>query len=271
MYKSDSHLHSNFSTDSTEKLENIIERAIELGLDEIVITDHMDYADTEEEDCFVFNIEDYLKTLKELREKYKDKINLKIGMELGVQPHLYKRYEPILKSDEYDFLIGSSHAIDGIDASFSRLYQKFENKDELHRRYFETILENLEIYEGINTYGHLDYIRRYGGAFFPNHKEVDLELHKELIDKILKKLIEKNIGLEINTSGIRYQVGDFHPCTEILKRYRELGGKIITIGSDAHKALDVGKDIENAKKHLKSLGFTHYCTFTKKKPEFREL
>lgn len=271
MYKSDSHLHSEFSTDSKEKLENIVARAIELGLDEIVITDHMDYADTEEEDCFVFNIDDYLKTLKELRKKYKDKIKIKIGMELGLQPQLYKRFEHILKSDEYDFLIGSSHAVDGIDSGFSELYKRFNNKDELHRRYFEIILENLEIFNGINTYGHLDYIRRYGGAFFPDHKEVDLELHKDLIDKILKKLIEKGIGLEVNTSGLRYKVGDFHPCTDILKRYKELGGKIITIGSDAHKAEDVAKDIEKAKEHLKSLGFMHYCTFTKKKPEYREL
>ena len=81
MYKGDSHIHSCFSTDSNEKLENIIERAIELGLDGIVVTDHMDYADREEDDYFVFNIDEYLKTLKALKEKYKDKINLKIGME----------------------------------------------------------------------------------------------------------------------------------------------------------------------------------------------
>lgn len=271
MYKGDSHIHSYFSTDSREELKNIVERAIEIGLDEIVITDHMDYADKEEDDYFVFNIEMYLRELKKLREEYKDKIKVKIGMELGLQPQLYKRYEPILKSDEYDFLIGSSHAVDGIDAGYSALYRKFKNKDELHRRYFETILANLEIYDGINSYGHLDYIRRYGGDYFPNHKEVNLELHKEIIDKILKKLIEKKIGLEINTSGIRYRVGDFHPCREILQRYRELGGEIITMGSDAHLAKDVARDFEGARELLKSIGFTHYCTFTKRKPEFKEL
>ncbi len=271
MYKGDSHIHSCFSTDSNEKLENIIERAIELGLDEIVVTDHMDYADREEDDYFVFNIDEYLKTLKALKEKYKDKINLKIGMELGLQPQLYKRFEPILKSDEYDFLIGSSHAVDGLDAGISSLYKKFKNKDELHRRYFETILENLEVYDGINTYGHIDYIRRYGGAFFPDHKELKLEYHREILDKIFKKLIEKKIGLEINTSGLRYKVGDFHPCREMLARYRELGGEIITMGSDAHRAEDIAKDFEEARELLKSLGFTHFCTFTKKKPEFHKL
>lgn len=271
MYKGDSHVHSCFSTDSNEKLENIFERAIELGLNEITITDHMDYADREEDDYFVFNINDYLKTLNAYKQKYKDRLNIKIGMELGLQPQLYKRFEPILKSDVYDFLIGSSHAVDGIDAGFSELYRRFKNKDELHKRYFETILENLEVYDGINTYGHLDYIIRYGGAFFPDHKELNLELHKELIDKILTKLIEKKIGLEINTSGIRYKVGDFHPRREILARYRELGGEIITLGSDAHKASDIAKDFDTAREHLKSLGFTHFCTFTKKKPEFHEL
>ena len=271
MYKGDTHVHSCFSMDSNEELEKIFERAIELGFDEITITDHMDCEEREEDDYFVFNIEDYLKTLNAYKQKYKEKLKIKIGMELGIQPHTHKRFEEILKSDCYDFLIGSSHAVDGLDSSLSALYKRFKNKDELHRRYFEIILENIEKYDGINTYGHLDYIRRYGGAYFPDHKKVDLELHKDLIDKILKKLIEKKIGLEVNTSGIRYGVGDFHPCREIIARYKELGGEIITIGSDAHKASDIGKDFDSARELLKSLGFKYFCVFTNKKPEFHEL
>lgn len=271
MYKGDSHVHSYFSADSNERLENIFERAIELGLDEITITDHMDYGDTEEEDCFVFNIEDYLKTLNAYKQKYKGRLNIKIGMELGIQPHLYERYEPILKSDCYDFLIGSSHSVDHLDVGYSDIHLKYKTKDAVHRRYFETILENLEIYDDISVYGHLDFIRRYGGSVHPDHKIVDLELHKDLIDKILKKLIEKKIGMEINTSGLRYNVGDFHPCREILARYRELGGEIITIGSDAHKFSDIAKDFDEAKELLKSLGFKYFCTFTNRKAEFKEL
>lgn len=271
MYKGDTHIHSCFSMDSNEDLEKIFERAIELGFDEIAITDHMDYEAKEEDDYFVFDIKKYIETLNYYKEKYKNKLKIKIGMELGLQPHLYERYEPILKSDCYDFLIGSSHAVDGLDSSVSALYKKFKNKDELHKRYFEIILENIEKYEGINTYGHLDYIRRYGGAFFPDYKIINLELHKNLIDKILNKLIEKKIGLEVNTSGIRYGVGDFHPCKEILARYKELGGEIITIGSDAHKSADIGKDFDSARELLKSLGFKYFCVFTNRKPEFKEL
>ncbi len=273
MYKGDSHIHSCFSADSDEKLENIIERAIEIGLDEIVITDHMDYNDDEKDDIFVFNIDDYLKTLNAYRQKYKDKINIKIGMELGIQPQLFKRYEPILKSDAYDFLIGSSHSAMGIDVGYLEYHEHFKNKDEAHRRYFEEILKNLEIYDNthINTYGHLDFIRRYGGGIFRDHSELNLELHREIIDEILKKLIEKKIGLELNTSGIRYGLGEFHPCNEIFKRYKELGGEIITLGSDAHRACDIAKDFDKAREFLKSLGFKYFCTFTKKKIEYREL
>lgn len=271
MYKGDSHVHSKFSADSREELENIFERAVELGLDEITITDHMDFADDEKDDLFVFDVEEYCRTLYAYRQKYKNKLNIKVGVEVGIQPHLYGRYEPILKAGCWDFIIGSSHSVDHIDVGHNEIYLKYKTKDEVHRRYFETILENLDIYDDISVYGHLDFIRRYGGGVHKDHKIIDLELHKDLIDKILKKLIEKNIGIELNTSGIRYGVNDFHPCREIVLRYKELGGKIITIGSDAHKAEDVAKDFDKAKKLLKDLGFKQFCTFTNRKVEFKEL
>ncbi|MCF2625802.1 histidinol-phosphatase HisJ family protein [Fusobacterium perfoetens] len=271
MYKGDSHVHSRFSADSKEKLENIFEKAVELGLDEITITDHMDFADREEDDLFVFDIDEYVKTLNTYKQKYKDKLIIKIGVEVGIQPHLYKRYEPVLKANCWDFIIGSSHSVDHMDVGYNDIYLKYKTKNEVHRRYFETILENLDIYHDISVYGHLDFIRRYGGGVHSDHKIIDLELHKELIDKILKKLISKNIGIEINTSGIRYGVGDFHPCREILARYKELGGKIITIGSDAHRAEDIAKDFGEAKELLKSLGYKYFCTFTNRKLEFKEL
>ncbi len=96
-------------------------------------------------------------------------------------------------------------------------------------------------------------------------------MHKEVIDKILKKLIEKKIGIEINTSALRYGLRDFHPCRKILKRYRELGGEIITIGSDAHRALDIMRDFDKAKDVLRELGFEKYCVFTKRKLEYKDL
>lgn len=271
MYKGDSHIHSNFSADSKEELENIFKRALELGLDEVTITDHMDFADIEENDIFVFNVEEYCKTLYAYRQKYKNKLNIKIGVELGIQPYLYKRYEPILKANCWDFIIGSSHSVNHMSVGHNEIYLKYKNKDEVHRKYFETILENLDIYNNISVYGHLDFIRRYGGEIYSDHKIIDLELHKDIIERILKKLIDKNIGIEINTSGIRYGVGDFHPCKEIIIKYKELGGKIITIGSDAHKAEDIAKNFDEVKDFLKSIGYKYFCTYTNRKIEFKEL
>lgn len=271
MYRGDSHVHSNFSKDSRENLENIFEKAIELGLDEITITDHIDFADSEKDDLFVFDIEEYKKILNAYKQKYKDKLIIKIGVEVGIQPHLYKRYKPLLKENCWDFVIGSSHSADKLDVGHDEIYLKYKTKDEVHRKYFETILENLDIYDGINVYGHLDLIRRYGGRIYKDHKIINMDLHKEIIDEILKKLISKNIGLEINTSGRRYNLEEFHPSKDILKRYRELGGKIITIGSDAHRAEDIEKDFSEAREILKSLGYKYFCTFTNRKPEFKEL
>ena len=96
-------------------------------------------------------------------------------------------------------------------------------------------------------------------------------LHQDIIDEILKKLISKNIGIEVNTSGLRYGLKNFHPHINILKRYKKFGGEIITIGSDSHRSEDIMKDFDIVKKLLKELGFNSYCTFKNKKIEYRDL
>lgn len=117
----------------------------------------------------------------------------------------------------------------------------------------------------------MDFINRYGRSVYDDYKKINFEMHKELIDKILIKLIEKNIGIEINTSALRYGLRDFHPCRKILKRYKELGGKIITMGSDAHRALDITRDFDKAREVLKEIGFEKFCVFEQRKAEYKEL
>ena len=133
------------------------------------------------------------------------------------------------------------------------------------------VLENIDLFPEISVYGHLDFINRYGKGVYENYKEFNYELHQDILDKILKKLISKNIGLEVNTSGFRYGLDNFHPHINILKRYKELGGKIITIGSDSHKAEDIMRNFDKVKRMLKELGFNSYCTFKNRKVEYRDL
>lgn len=270
MYKADSHVHSNFSGDSMENLENIIKRAIELGMNEITITDHLDLDFPGEVNIFTLDIKKYIETLKEIKKEYKDKINIKIGIELGLQPHLREAYEEIFSCKDIDFIIGSSHCVKGYDIADKSFFEKY-TKDTAHKIYFEEVLENLDIFPEINIYGHLDFINRYGRCVYEDYKKINFDMHKDIIDKILRKLIEKGIGIEINTSALRYGLRDFHPCRKILKRYKDLGGEIITIGSDSHKAEDIMKDFDKVKEVLKELGFENFNTFEKRKIEYRNL
>lgn len=270
MYKADSHIHSNFSGDSMEKLENIIERAIETGMDEITITDHLDLEFPGEINIFELDFKTYVETLKKLKNLYKNNIKIKIGIELGLQPQLKDKYDEIFNCEDIDFIIGSFHCVRGMDVADRKFFEKY-SKDEAHRIYFEEILNTIDLFPKINVCGHLDFINRYGRSVYDDYKKINFEMHKELIDKILIKLIEKNIGIEINTSALRYGLRDFHPCRKILKRYKELGGKIITMGSDAHRALDIMRDFDKARDVLKETSFENFCVFEKRKAEYKEL
>lgn len=270
MYKADSHIHSNFSGDSMEKLENIIERAIETGMDEITITDHLDLEFPGEVNIFELDFKTYVETLKKLKNLYKNNIKIKIGIELGLQPQLKDKYDEIFNCEDIDFIIGSFHCVRGMDVADRKFFEKY-SKDEAHRIYFEEILNTIDLFPKINVCGHLDFINRYGRSVYDDYKKINFEMHRELVDKILIKLIEKNIGIEINTSALRYGLRDFHPCRKILKRYKELGGKIITMGSDAHRALDIMRDFDKARDVLKEIGFEKFCVFEKRKAEYKEL
>ncbi len=269
MYRSDSHVHSEFSGDSKEKLEKIIEKAKELKMDEITITDHLDLDFPMKPNIFTLDLEKYIERLKELRKREKE-LQIKIGIEIGLQPTLVNRYNSILENKDIDSIRGSSHAISGKDVATKDFFLGKE-KNEAHREYFLEVLKNIDLFPEISVYGHLDFINRYGIGVYKDYKDLDYILHQDIIDEILKKLIFKNIGIEVNTSGLRYGLKNFHPHINILKRYKKFGGEIITIGSDSHRSEDIMKDFDIVKKLLKELGFNSYCTFKNKKIEYRDL
>ena len=114
----------------------------------------------------------------------------------------------------------------------------------------------------------MDYVVRYGKN---REKEYAYSKFSDEIDMILKYLIEHGKGIELNTSGLKYGLPFAHPCPEILKRYRELGGEIITIGADAHKPEHIAYDFEKVKSILTDCGFKYYTEFLKRKPVFKQL
>lgn len=266
MLISDYHMHSNFSPDSKEKLENIVKRAKELGLKEIAITDHLDLKKSyESEREFSLDLNVYIKTLQELKEKNKKDLDIKVGLEFGIQKHLCREGNELLKKYPFDFIISSVHSIDN---QFIDLLDIWEGKtrDEMHLKYFLEVLECVKNFSNYSVHGHLDFITRYGGV--DKKGKMNYKNYQEIIDEIFKILISNGKGIEINTSGIRYTENRFYPCDDLVKRYFELGGEIVTIGSDSHKAEDLGKDFKRAYEFLESIGVKYISSFNQMNVDF---
>ena len=263
--KTDFHMHTKFSKDSDASLETMIEAAISHGLDTICITDHHDEDFTEE--GFVIDFEKYFLTLQELQKKYKGQINIRIGMEYGLQPHLGERCKEVVEKYPFDFVIGSKHLLDGADPYYRKCFDYMTDEDA-YRRWFEEILADLKAVKDFDVLGHLDYVVRYGKK---QHLAYSYEKNAELIDEILKIVISQNKGLEINTGGWKYGLPFAHPHSDVLKRYRQLGGEILTVGSDAHKPEHVAYDFYRVSEVLKACGFKYYTEFCQRKPIFRQL
>lgn len=265
----DCHVHSAFSSDSSTPLKCIIEQAVNLGMEGICITEHLDpdYPETPEQIIFELDIPAYKKNLLELRELYKNQLDIRFGIELGVQPHLASYFRKLVSEQGFDFVIGSSHVVRQYDPYYPEYFERYE-EEIAYRYYFESILENLTDFSFADVYGHLDYIVRYG----PNkNRFYNYETYRDIIEEILQTLVQKQIGLEINTGGFHYGLGEPNPAAFILKRYRELGGEIITVGSDAHAPERIMESFDKAAAILKSCGFRYYTVFKNRKPHFMKL
>lgn len=265
----DCHMHSQFSADSETPMENMIEKSKTVGLTGICFTEHFDpdYPQTPDHASFPLDFSSYKQAFFHFKEKYSGQISLHFGIELGLQPHLKEKFHTLLSEYPFDFVIGSSHVVHGKDPYYPSYYTGRSEK-ECYREYFESILENLQVFSEMDVYGHLDYVVRYG----PNqNKFYSYQIYQDIIDEILKSLIAKGIGIELNTGGFHYGLGEPNPCTDIIKRYHELGGEIITIGSDAHKPELIGYAFEKAADLLRSCGFSHYTVFSNRQPYFLPL
>ncbi len=264
---SDCHMHTSFSGDSETPPEEMIKRAIDLGLPHICITDHEDHEYAYEGVEFTFDTKEYFRVLQDLREKYKSRISIGIGVEIGLEPQWGPYYDNYVKSEAFDFVIGSVHLIGGADPYDGTI---FENKrdEEVYRQTFIETLKDIQVTHDFDVLGHMDYVVRYGA-----NREQDYSYKKfaDEIEEILKFLIHQGKGLELNTAGFKYGLPFAHPLPDILKRYRELGGEIITIGADAHKPDHIAYDFQKVKGILQDCGFKYYTEFWERKPVFKQV
>ena len=269
----DSHVHSTFSGDGQSTMEEQIQKAISLGLKTITFTEHNDfdyvYRDEDPEDLFLLNADAYLYDLLRMKAKYEDQIRVMFGVELGLQPEIetVKKNLIFAREHEYDFIIGSSHLCHKKDPYFRDFFEG-RTEQEAYREYFESILENVKAFSNFDVYGHLDYVVRYG----PNKdNDYSYEQYADIIDEILKWLIENEKGIEINTGGPRRGLLDFNPCRRIVERYKELGGEIVTVGSDAHETEYLMYHFDEVAEMLKDIGFRYYAVYENRLPEYFRL
>lgn len=265
----DTHMHTRYSGDSNAEPVDMINAAIRYGLHGICITDHIDYDYPNDSELFVFDVEKQQTELKILKEKYQDSFPVLIGIELGLQPQAktVMQNQQLLAEHDFDFVIGSSHVVHGFDPYYKEYYEG-KSEHEAYLEYFESILENISVFDDFDVYGHIDYVVRYG----PNkNAEYSYQRYADVIDEIFIQLIQKGKGIELNTAGLKYGLGHPHPTENALKRYRELGGEILTLGSDAHKPEHVAYDFRRIPEILKNAGFCYYTVFENRKPNMKKL
>jgi len=262
----DYHMHTQFSPDASLSMRDAIEQSISIGTKELCFTDHLDFDFDGKGHDIVFNYDYYINTINKHIDLYKDKITIKKGIEVGLQPHILQQCKDFVVGKDFDFIIGSIHSVNKEDLYSGNLFDSITQK-EAYTKYFEELLFVIDNYEHFSVFGHLDMIKRYG-----NYDVIlPLEDYREITITIFEKLIAKGKGIELNTSGIRYNLGDYHPSLDVLKLYHEMGGEIITIGSDAHSKKQVGFELKNAARHLRDIGFKYITSFDKMKPKFNNI
>ena len=256
-YLSDYHMHSKYSFDGIQTIEQAIEKAISMNINEICMTEHISF-DPDDKSYNYFNFKDYENEINELSIKYRNRIKIKTGLEAG-EIHLYKdEYNICFSENRLDFIIGSVHNINrkGLNTNIREngVHATYEN-------YFKQVLMLVQEAD-FDVLGHLDLIQRYafnvGGVY-------DFNNYKEIIHEILKTLISKGKGIEVNTSGLKNNL--LFPKLEILQMYKDLNGEIITVGSDSHNYDRVGENIESTYSLLKDIGFKYVFTFENRKPD----
>lgn len=275
----DYHVHTEYSDDSLYPMEEVVKDAIRLGLDEICFTDHVDYGikpdwdgpepivwrrggSGEPDKIPLANVDypRYEAEIRKLQEKYRGQITLRMGLEFGMQVHTIPLYEKLFARYPFDFILLSVHQVE--DKEFwNQDFQRGRTREEFNRRYYEELLALVRRYRHYSVLAHPDLIARYDSA-----GPWPFEKLRPILTEILKTVIADGKGIEVNTSCHRYGLKDLTPSRDILRLYRELGGTVLTIGSDSHKKEHLGAFIRETMDELKEMGFEQFCTFEGMKP-----
>ena len=259
----DLHMHSLVSFDGRSDAASMVAAAEKAGLREICFTDHRDYDPLVDQPNLAFDLKVYHTAYDDL---HSDTVKIRRGMEFGMLPDNAGQLKLDAAAYPYDFIIGSVHFADGLDVYYEPYW---ENKtlEEAERLYLENVLACVQHHDGYHVLGHLTFISKVWSN--PVKRPLPYEEYRQITDEILRVLVAKGKGMEINTSGIK-ACGDYLPPVEYLRRFKELGGEIVTVGSDAHDEKRVGQHCREAALFVQEI-FGHVCTFEAGNPVFHRL
>ncbi len=276
----DYHVHCEFSDDSDYPMADVCADACELGLDEICFTDHVDYGIKPDVDEYrrdpscapvvdgqpITNVDypAYFARIDQLRAEFDGRLAIKAGLELGVQSHRVDQNHALVEAwkDRLDFVICSIHEVGDLEL-WPGDFLRGRAQLEYNMAYYEELLRVVETFKDYSVLGHLDLIRRYDPA-----GELPFEKTRDVVAAILERVIADGRGIELNTSSFRYGLADLQPSCDVLRLYRDLGGRILTVGSDSHKPEHLAAHVEECHGRLRELGFTEFCTFDHMQPTF---
>ncbi len=268
----DTHVHSDNSFDGNSSVFEICEAALDKGINTVIITDHMEAPEIRLGDRSVYgnavkSITKSVADVEEVSEKFKGKVKLLKGMELGEPMHMPKMTEKALAIADFDFILASIHNLKDKE-DFYYLDYNNENVDDLLSKYFEELLDTA-LNADFDSLAHLTYPLRY--IYERTDIRPDLDNYSEIIDEIFLALIKRDKALEINTSGLFKEIKSTLPDINMVRRFKELGGKYVTIGSDAHNQKDLAKGVEQGIELAKTCGFNYYTVFEKRTPKYIEI
>ena len=253
----DHHMHSELSFDSEQPMEELIETAIAHGKTHITFTEHADIIN-KATGYFCTDIPTYDKKIAEMRAQY-PQITILRGTEVGFEKEIAQEVNDHLRTNAFDIRVLSIHSTFGGKDFADEFRAKgfWEFSDDVLLDYYQATLDAVQMTNGFQILGHVDYITRYT----PETANTDLRPYYDLIAEVYRECIKKDVSLDINTAGIRYGLPYFHPQTALLKLYKDLGGKYVSLGSDAHKVADMNFYFKEASEALAALGFTHLTSF----------
>ncbi len=263
----DCHMHSRFSTDSTMDGAEACETALRQGLDGIAFTDHLDIEYPGTDETFLIDYEQYFSEITALKGLYEGRLKVLRAIEAGIQPHVIQETRNIVGSFPFDYVLASVHIIDGVDP-YLREYYSNKTKQEAYGRYLEEIYAMVTGFDDFDMVGHFEYIIRYAQYDDRSLRYAD---HSGVLDSILKELIRQGRGFEVNTGTYRDPSASVEYDFDVLKRYRELGGELVCLGSDAHRKEHIGLRFDYYAQMLRNAGFTHTVHFENRKPVWDRL